>query len=83
MMRGSFTIRRRGLGRLLTALSYFFSSVFIPATGSMLAAGLVQAEITRESDPSPSSTPEQSPKPDRVSVFEGMLRSETNRVRYG
>ena len=82
MMRGSFTIRRRGLGRLLTALSYFFSSVFIPATGSMLAATLVQAEITAESGPSPSSTPEQSQKPDRVSVFEGIasLRDEPRAV---
>ena len=51
MMWGSFTICRRGLGRLLTALSYFFSSVFIPATGSMLAAKLVRAEITPESGP--------------------------------
>lgn len=81
MMRGCFTISMLGFVLRLTTLSYIFSSASIPAATPGLVAELAQA-ATPVSSPSPSSVPEESRTPDRVSVFEGIasLKDEPRAV---
>jgi hypothetical protein len=66
----------------LTGLSYLFCSASVSTAASMLPAGLAQAATTLVSSPSPSPAPEESPTPDRISVFEGIasLKDEPRSV---